>query len=124
MKLIHLDDGAIDHGRATFHMHLAGAASGPGSTAYEYGRWRASGPETVAGAILECIEHGITNGDDIIYAVSRATRCRQSTVATFLNFLEGDDPQLHLWHAPNGLYRALDRLPAAEASRTPVLLAT
>lgn len=83
MHIIHLDAGAIDIGRAAFKEYLTATVCGPAAEEYLVGLSRTKGLRSVAGAIIACIEHGITNREAIICAVCRVSHCRRATVRTF-----------------------------------------
>ena len=112
MQIIHLSDRLLSSGREAFRQYMLAVTCGAGSPTYDELIFRALGIEVVPGAILGCIEHGVTRRADIVRAVCRVSHCRDDTVAAVLDAFEGSDPAFRLWTHSG------DRYSAAPAGRT------
>lgn len=107
MHIIHLDQAAITEGKHELNNYAAALLCGPSSDMYVPNMTRYGGPSMIVGAVIACIGRGLNTRDMIINAVSRATRCRRSTVTSVLDTLAGDDPKRHYWRQANGRYYSL-----------------
>ena len=80
---------SIQAGREAFCHYQDYLACGSASRNYEYAVCRPTGPEMIAGAAHACIQRGLSMHGEVIAAVSRATRCRSTTVEWVLAELTG-----------------------------------
>jgi hypothetical protein len=76
-------------GRRSFIDYQHYLACGQVYRRFEEGRFRATGPIMVPGAIYACIERGLSTGEEIIAATAKSTRCKHWTVSNILDELTG-----------------------------------
>jgi hypothetical protein len=109
MQIIHLTEDAIALGVAALDDYCAAMMCGPLAPSYGQRLKRATGLGVVPGAILACIEQGIISEDEIVNAVSRASRCRRSTVRSVLAAITGGEPERFMCKCdPQGRYQLHD----------------
>jgi hypothetical protein len=107
MRVIHITDQLLAAGRSAFEKYSLAMIAGPEAPSFEAAFDRQTGLTVVPGAIMACLERGITRELDIICAVARISRCRRVTVEAVLRGLTGSDPAVHLWSRDRGAYSAL-----------------
>lgn len=96
---------AIAEGRSAFFEYQKYLSCGSASRSFEKGRFRATGPEMIVGAIYACIERGISSRDEIIAAAAKATRCRWWTVDQVLDELTGEGQNGYPFSFDGEVYR-------------------
>jgi len=110
MQIIHITDATIAAGKAAFQSYRTACLCGPSADIYAQGLRRQTGLAVIPGAIVACIEQGMTTEDEILNGVARLSLCRRSTVRSVLVGLSGDDPERNLWCADkNGTFKRLGR---------------
>lgn len=118
MHIFHLDAQIIAAGKKALRGYMAAVLCGPEALAYIPGISRNTGLSMVPGVIVGLIEAGMTTRDELLNGAARATLCRRSTIATFLDALSGEDPARHLWGRTGVHYHLL----AVEGERGVVTL--
>ncbi|MBB3909729.1 hypothetical protein [Sphingomonas desiccabilis] len=116
MKIIPLNEDTSAYGEIEFAFFLRAVMVGRGDrTIYDAGMRRDGGVKALYGAVIACLDYGINEKTGVICAVARATRCRRSTVETFLTALTGSDPEQSLFREEQGLLWVHNRPLSARA---------
>jgi len=89
-RVVVVTKDSIQAGREAFCHYQDYLACGSASRNYEQAVCRPTGPEMIAGAAYACIQRGLSLHEEVIAAVSKATRCRSATVHWILNELTGE----------------------------------
>lgn len=112
----------LDTGKSALALYCSAQACGDGSAIYSVATYRDTGLEVVPGAVIACIERGMTSEDEIVNAVARASRCKRRTVILLLEALTGDDPRQHLWQRKGDRFSMLLTDAEPSAGTRPVIV--
>ena len=90
MKFVRLSRETLDQGYAVFNDYLRSALCWKADQeGYLAGKRRRGGVCAVPGALIACLDSGIVDVAAVTCGVARATRCRRSTVESFLRDVVG-----------------------------------
>ena len=104
MQFIRMNQGTIAQGENVFNDYCQAAVCGRGApVSHEIGKQRRGGVAALPGAAIACLDSGILHRRAAVCAIARATRCRQSTVESFLSEFLGEPEQAERFSVEAGL---------------------
>lgn len=98
MEIYVIDEGLIQEGMDAFVLYRNQQLVGRcGGATYENGWHRPIGRHVLIGAIMACLQTGITKRDEIIVTAARVAAVKRATAASVLDAFEGINTSRPLW---------------------------